>query len=103
MFPMQLEIMHRVVLAWLTDKVSSLGGSSIYGRSYDYHMSLMLSGNCADSSLRMRDLRSIFSETEMVVVKDFLNHSHGASAAMRTTASDRPLRELVARPEFLIR
>jgi hypothetical protein len=36
----------------------------------------------------MRDLRSIFSETEMVVVKDFLNHSHGASAAMRTTASD---------------
>lgn len=59
----------------------------MYGRSYDYHMSCMLSGNCANLTDRSLGLRAAFMETEVMFVSAVKGHTHGSSAASRTSAS----------------
>ncbi len=76
-----------IVPALLRDCFGSLMGSSSYERHAEVAISRELSLNCLDYAQQSREIRSAFTDMELSDLPPVAGHTHGKSAAARSSAS----------------
>jgi len=76
-----------LALAWLADASAALTGCSEYESHVDVAVSRFLSENCVDRTVKTVRLRAVFASTDIAPMAPVKGHTHGRSAAQRSTAS----------------
>nr|QYF49930.1 MAG: hypothetical protein [Beijing sediment noda-like virus 5] len=76
-----------LALAWAADVSAALAGCSEYESHFDVAVSSFLSERCVSRAVETTRLRSVFASADIAPIAPVPGHTHGCSAARRSSAS----------------